>query len=1283
MTYLQPAYRATVFASKTVDPTESTPLTPANALVGGAQVLPTVNWFLQSQALGTNPPWTPTALVASNNAATAPDGTSTATYLVPSVANSLHYVDQSLAITAGENLGWSGFVKSDGTYQGFVIVVADGTVTNGFRVGVDLVGGATCVVTRAIGQGVFQSAFIQPLTNGWFWVSVTGQIGAGVTTAHTFHEVYDTAAHANALTAFAGDASHGVFVWGVQFYRAGVNVVAAPVFNDYVPTTGAAGTAVFKVSTIENVVGFRPYMAMPTGRRGRLDLLSKKTDTGEMGFDLLDPRATPGGSNALRFATSFTGDTTGLPTFARPKLFMEESLDGGVTWAPFFTGRTRLFQLKSGSRTVMSVSARDMSDDLTWTLFPGMPHAAVYQRDVPSSTGTATAATSTTISDTLQAWTTNQFAGLYVRLTAGTGAGQVRLIASNTGTQITVSTAWAVTPDTTTQYAVGGYAQLVSVMPVGFIYPYGIAPVTPPIQGIISSIDASNNWAVVAFNKSQVGLVPNNLFWTKTFQAITGFSPFGAPIQAPPTAPATFTSPPTFTGQAIARMRRLDTNAEGDFLVGYGYVIPPANVAQQLLSQTPTATWALTIRPMSFPLGVATGAPTASGAQAANPTATTSSVTTTGWTISTNGILLQGDIISFASDQQRYQVTANANSDGSGNATLTVSPGLQVALTNGEVITVQRSPARMALPPVNTAIQIHVVADLRLGDGGSKDANGNYIAGNLLMINDAHPAQVLQDVLSGYFGLIYRPRYDSITGQPYVALDTGKNLGDPMWSFPFSQSAFSAIIADQSFPPFRCVIDQSMPMRDFIEKYICLPYGLGYFFDGSGNFVPVDLRERTSVAGLTTLTDADVADQTVPSWQYDASQAVTNAKITVYAEAILQPIAYLLNTGDQFPTITSKMLDVQGGQIIDLSIGNIDLGQQAATLDFKGYRAQPGETGFWFDYSGQFNVGTRWQAIQQWAIRMAHSIVSHPFGNGVVTVTLTCVRNANTASIQAGTWFLYQVSGLPAADTNLRSTTRIAICTERREDGAKVTFTGIDWGVGVVANAPTLGTPAQFAGDTSHSATCAITVNAQNEPAEVWVSVQPNGTGAAPADSDHSWVFVGWSWTSWVATVRGMPSNSVIFWRARTIPKRLTHVFFTNVAVSTLKLPSAWAHAATGVTLASGLTAPGSLATSGTVFSTQFTVTWTNADATKGLEVRLASPAGAAYSFIEPLPPGSTTYTFTGLAPSTQYQVSVRTVDGVGGFAESTLTQTTPAATPCIIPMPPGPAIVKGTRLMY
>lgn len=71
-------------------------------------------------------------------------------------------------------------------------------------------------------------------------------------------------------------------------------------------------------------------------------------------------------------------------------------------------------------------------------------------------TGTATAGAASTITDTGQAWTTNEYAGLTIKITAGTGAGQERTIASNTATVITVSTAWTTNPDTTSTYSIEG-----------------------------------------------------------------------------------------------------------------------------------------------------------------------------------------------------------------------------------------------------------------------------------------------------------------------------------------------------------------------------------------------------------------------------------------------------------------------------------------------------------------------------------------------------------------------------------------------------------------------------------------------------------------------------------------------------------------------------------------------------------------------------------------------------------------------------------------------------------
>jgi hypothetical protein len=72
------------------------------------------------------------------------------------------------------------------------------------------------------------------------------------------------------------------------------------------------------------------------------------------------------------------------------------------------------------------------------------------------ATGTATAGASTTLTNSAKSWTTNQWANYQIRISAGTGAGQIRTVASNTGTVITVSSAWTTTPDATSQYSLEG-----------------------------------------------------------------------------------------------------------------------------------------------------------------------------------------------------------------------------------------------------------------------------------------------------------------------------------------------------------------------------------------------------------------------------------------------------------------------------------------------------------------------------------------------------------------------------------------------------------------------------------------------------------------------------------------------------------------------------------------------------------------------------------------------------------------------------------------------------------
>lgn len=69
--------------------------------------------------------------------------------------------------------------------------------------------------------------------------------------------------------------------------------------------------------------------------------------------------------------------------------------------------------------------------------------------------GTATAATSTTLSDSGATFPTD-CVDATVAIVRGTGKGQLRRISTrNSATQITVSSAWTTTPDTTSQYVIG------------------------------------------------------------------------------------------------------------------------------------------------------------------------------------------------------------------------------------------------------------------------------------------------------------------------------------------------------------------------------------------------------------------------------------------------------------------------------------------------------------------------------------------------------------------------------------------------------------------------------------------------------------------------------------------------------------------------------------------------------------------------------------------------------------------------------------------------------------
>jgi hypothetical protein len=108
------------------------------------------------------------------------------------------------------------------------------------------------------------------------------------------------------------------------------------------------------------------------------------------------------------------------------------------------------------------------------------------------ATGTATAGAASTLTNGAKAWATNQWANYQVRITAGTGKGQIRQIASNTGTVLTVAAAWTTTPDATSQYAIEASED--------YLYLLGNNAVTMYRYSI-----SANTWTVLAPGAARAG----------------------------------------------------------------------------------------------------------------------------------------------------------------------------------------------------------------------------------------------------------------------------------------------------------------------------------------------------------------------------------------------------------------------------------------------------------------------------------------------------------------------------------------------------------------------------------------------------------------------------------------------------------------------------------------------------------------------------------------------------------------------------------------------------------
>ena len=104
----------------------------------------------------------------------------------------------------------------------------------------------------------------------------------------------------------------------------------------------------------------------------------------------------------------------------------------------------------------------------------------------------------------------------------------------------------------------------------------------------------------------------------------------------------------------------------------------------------PSITFNLHDHSLEAPRGIGTGTPLVNGADQTGNT-----LITDGWTISQTGIMKRGDYFQVGTELK--MITADADSDGSGNATLTFESPLRAAPSNNATITVASPKALMML----------------------------------------------------------------------------------------------------------------------------------------------------------------------------------------------------------------------------------------------------------------------------------------------------------------------------------------------------------------------------------------------------------------------------------------------------------------------------------------------------------------------------------------------------------------------------------------------------------
>lgn len=106
-------------------------------------------------------------------------------------------------------------------------------------------------------------------------------------------------------------------------------------------------------------------------------------------------------------------------------------------------------------------------------------------------TGQATAGGVATLTDTAKDWPVNGFANFLCEITEGIGKGQIRQIASNIATILTIAPAWTTQPDATSHYRIGFFGVVTGFVSANITQWGGVAQTGADLTPLFQRLDVA------------------------------------------------------------------------------------------------------------------------------------------------------------------------------------------------------------------------------------------------------------------------------------------------------------------------------------------------------------------------------------------------------------------------------------------------------------------------------------------------------------------------------------------------------------------------------------------------------------------------------------------------------------------------------------------------------------------------------------------------------------------------------------------------------------------------